>query len=141
MSFIYPFHFSFWKISFGLILNCEHSHNKSKSLPKKIPPIQTSIKMQSVVSKAFDNFNFIKTKQKPPPLQPTNHLHENSKLNFRQNKMEGEFISLLLRREVVRLGDLTYSRKSIGSELKSVFPRLSLVYFLVYSSTFLCPTT
>ena len=89
-EFYTPFHFSFWKISFGLILSCEH-------------PIQTFIKTQSVVSDVYDNFSVTKTKQNPPPLQPTNHLHENSKQNLRQNKMEGDFVSLLLRREVVRL--------------------------------------
>lgn len=72
--------------------------------------------MQSLVSDAYDIFNFIKTKQKLPPPQPTNHLHENSKQNLRQNKTKGEVISFLLRREVVRLLRLQHF-----PELKSVF--------------------
>ena len=118
-SFISSFHFSFWKISFNLILNCEHSHNKSKSLPKRNPSIQTSVKRQSVFSDAYDNSNFIKAKLKPPPREPANHLSENSEQNLRQNKMEGEFIYFLFR-------SCETLRSNISQEIHRIWAQVSL---------------
>lgn len=97
--------------------------------------------MQSVVSDAYDNFNFIKTKQNPPPSQPTYHLNENSKQNRKQNKMEGEFISFHLRscdtlrshifQEIHRIWAqiiLSKTKFSLFSSLQFYF---SLSYYLV----------
>lgn len=122
------FHICIWKMSFGLISNLfwpYHAHNKSKCLPKRNPPIQTSITMQSVVSDAYDNFNFIKTNQKPPaPNTAATPLRITSKTSGRIKCKVNLFI---FRREVLRLWDLMFSRKFIGSELKPIFPRLNLV--------------